>query len=67
MSAIGTDRLCQCVRKHFRYWKFSRNAAAVPVLLSLTRYRHYDRGQLRRQGVRHQDRHACARGAPAVS
>ena len=36
MSAIGTDRLCRPVGKHFRCLGLTGSAAAVPVLLSLT-------------------------------
>ena len=31
MSAIGTDRLCRPVGKHFGYWRRSGGAAVVPV------------------------------------
>ena len=36
MSAIGTDRLCRPVGKHFRCWRLTGSAAAVPILLSLS-------------------------------
>ena len=39
MSAIGTDRLCGGVHKHFRCWRQTGGAAARPILLSLTRSR----------------------------
>jgi len=35
-SASGTNRACRRVRKHFRYWRFRRNAVAMPILLILT-------------------------------
>ena len=36
-SASGTNRACRRVRKHFRYWRFRRNAVAMPILLILLR------------------------------
>jgi len=36
MSAIGTDRLCQPVRKHFCCWRLTGRAAVARVLVSLT-------------------------------
>src|SRR6516162_6644620 len=38
MSAIGTDRLCRPVHKHFRCWRLTGGAAPVPALLSLCRF-----------------------------
>jgi hypothetical protein len=32
MSAIGTDRVCRPVRKHFRCWRLTGGAARMPVL-----------------------------------
>jgi hypothetical protein len=40
MPAIGTERLCRPVRKHFRCWRLTGGVAARPILLSLTRKRH---------------------------
>ena len=52
MSAIGTDRLCPPVDKHFRCWRLTGGAAPVPALLSLTLSRRYEaaRGPRQRPG-----------------
>ena len=48
MSAIGTNRLCRRVRKHFRYWRFRRNAVATPIPLILTKG---DNARVRENGI----------------